>query len=52
MKLVGDMGHVGSCFGPFRDSVIVSVSEINVLGLRQTYQRLWSHFGRTQCTPR
>jgi hypothetical protein len=44
MELVGDMGHVESCFGPFRDSV--SVSEINVLGLRQTYHRLWNHFGR------
>jgi hypothetical protein len=48
MELVGDMGHVESCFGPFRDSVSVSVSEINVLGLRQTYHRLWNHFGRTR----
>jgi hypothetical protein len=45
MELVGDMGHVESYFGLFRDSV--SVSATNVLGLCQTYHRLWNLFGRT-----
>jgi hypothetical protein len=45
MELLGDMGHVESCFGPFGDSV--SVSERYVHGLRQTYHRRRNHFGRT-----
>ena len=27
MKLLGDMGHVESCFNPFKDSVSVSVQD-------------------------
>jgi hypothetical protein len=45
MELLGDVGHVESCFGLFGDSV--SVSARHVLGLRQTYYRLINHFGRT-----
>jgi hypothetical protein len=38
--------HLESRFGPFGDSV--SVGAILVHGLRQTYQRLKNHFGRTR----
>ena len=46
MELLGDMGHVESCFGPFGDSV--SVSARYMRGLRQIYHRLRNHFGRTR----
>jgi len=45
MELLGDMGHVESCFGPFGDGVSVSARQVH--GLRQTYHRLrisfWMH---------
>jgi hypothetical protein len=43
MKLLGDVDHVESRFGPF-GAVLVSVHD-----LRQTYHRLGNRFGRTQC---
>jgi hypothetical protein len=49
MELLGDMGHVESRFGPFRDSV--SVGARYERGLRQTYHRLRNHFG-TFCVER
>ena len=45
MELVGDIGHVESCFGPFGDSV--SVRARYMCGLRQMYHRLINQFGRT-----
>jgi hypothetical protein len=45
MVLLGDLGHVESCFGPFR--VIVSFSAREVHGLHQMYHRLIIHFGHT-----
>jgi hypothetical protein len=45
MELLGDVGHVESCFGPFRDSVSVVARKVH--GLRQPYQRIRNHFGRT-----
>jgi hypothetical protein len=45
MKLLGDVGHVESHFGPFGDSVSVGAREVQ--GLCQTYHRLRNHFGRT-----
>jgi hypothetical protein len=46
MKLLGDVGHIQSRFGPFGDSV--SVRARLVRGLRQTYHRLRNHFGHTR----
>jgi hypothetical protein len=46
MELLGDVGHVESCFGTFGDSV--SVRARFVRGLRQTYHRLRNHFPRTR----
>jgi hypothetical protein len=46
MELLGDVGHVESHFDPFGDSV--SVISRWVHSLRQTYQMLRNHFGRTQ----
>jgi hypothetical protein len=46
MELLGDVDHVKSRFGPFRDNV--SVGEKKVHGLRQTYHRLRNYFGRTR----
>jgi hypothetical protein len=40
MELLGDVGHVESCFDLFCDSV--SVGARQVLGLRQMYHRLKS----------
>jgi hypothetical protein len=42
MELLGDMGHVKSCFDPFGDSVSVGARLMH--GLRQTYHRLENHF--------
>jgi hypothetical protein len=42
MELLGDMGHVKSCFGPFGDNVSVSARQVH--GLRQTYHSLWNCF--------
>jgi hypothetical protein len=33
MELLGDIGHVESCFGPFGDSVSVGARQVH--GLRQ-----------------
>jgi hypothetical protein len=46
VELLGDLGHVESCFGPFGD--VVSVGARQVYGLHQTYHRLRNHFGCTQ----
>jgi hypothetical protein len=46
MTLLGYVGHVESCFGPFRDSVCVNVRWVH--GLRQSYHSLRNHFGRTR----
>ena len=50
MELLGDLGHVESCFSPFGDSVIVGARLVH--GLRQMYHRVRNHFGRTNGTPR
>jgi hypothetical protein len=46
MELLGDMGHVESRFGPFRDSASVVARKVH--GLRQPYQRIRNHFGCTR----
>jgi hypothetical protein len=46
MELLGDVGHVESRFGPFRDSVSVGARLVH--GLGQTYHKLRNHFGRTR----
>jgi hypothetical protein len=46
MELLGDVGHVESCFGPFGDGVSVGARKVD--GLRRTYHRLRNHFGRTR----
>ena len=38
MELLGDTGHVESCFGPFGDGVSVGARQVH--GLHQTYHRL------------
>ena len=45
MVLLGDVGHVESCFSLFGDSVSVGARWVH--GLRQTYDRLRNRFGRT-----
>jgi hypothetical protein len=44
-ELLGDMGHVGSCFGPFVDSAILDARLVH--GLGRTYCTLENHF---RCT--
>ena len=44
MELLGDEAQVESCFGPFGDSVSISVRLVH--GLFQT--RLGNHFDRTR----
>jgi hypothetical protein len=46
MQLLGDVGQVESCFGPFGDGVSVGARQVH--GLRQTYHRLKNHFGRNR----
>jgi hypothetical protein len=46
IEIHGDVGHVESHFGPFRDSI--NIGERLVHGLRQMYHRLRNHFGCTQ----
>jgi hypothetical protein len=46
MKDLGDVGHLESRFGPFRDSVCVEARWMN--GLHQMYHELRNHFGRTR----
>jgi hypothetical protein len=45
MELLCDMGQVESRFGLFGDSVSFGARYVHVL--RQTYDRLRNHFGRT-----
>ena len=42
MEVLGDVGHVGSHFFLFGDSVSVGARQVH--GLRQTYHRLRNHF--------
>jgi hypothetical protein len=46
MEFLGDMSHVESRFGLFRDSVSVGARLVH--DLRQTYYRLRNHFGHTR----
>jgi hypothetical protein len=46
MELLGDVGHVESCFGPFGDSVSLSAKLVH--GLRRTYRKLGNCFGHTR----
>jgi hypothetical protein len=46
MELLGDVGHVESCFGLIGDGVSIGVREVH--GLRGTLHRLENHFGCTQ----
>jgi hypothetical protein len=46
MELLGDVGHVESCIGPFGGSVSVSARKVH--GLRRSHHRLRNYFGRTQ----
>jgi hypothetical protein len=46
MELQGDVGHVESHMFLFGDSVSFDARLVH--GLRQTYNRLRNHFGRTQ----
>ena len=42
MELLGDVGHVESCFGLFGDGVSVSARQVH--GLHQTAQKpFWTH---------
>jgi hypothetical protein len=45
MKLLGDLAHLESRFGPFRDAVSVGA---RLHGLHRMYHRLRYRFGRTQ----
>jgi hypothetical protein len=49
MELLGDMGHVKSCFGPFGDGVSIGARLVH--GLRPTYYWLRNHFRHTQWSP-
>jgi hypothetical protein len=46
MELLGDMGHVESCFGLFGDSDSVSARLVHSLCL--VYHRLINRFGHTR----
>jgi hypothetical protein len=46
MELLGDVGHVESRFGPFKDSVSAGARWVH--GLRPKYDRLKNHFGCTR----
>jgi hypothetical protein len=50
MELLGDVGHVASCFGLFGDGV--SVSARKLLGLRQMYHRVTIILDAPDGTPR
>jgi hypothetical protein len=45
MELLGDVDHVESHFGPFRDNVCVGARYAH--GLHRTYHRLRNHFEHT-----
>jgi hypothetical protein len=49
MELLGDVGHVESCFGPFGNNVSVSANLDTryVHGLHRMYQRVKNHFRHT-----
>jgi hypothetical protein len=46
MELLGDVGHVESCFDPFGDTDNLDAREVH--GLRRTYHGLRNHYGRTR----
>jgi hypothetical protein len=46
MVLLGDVGHVESCFGLFGDSVSVDARQVH--SLHQTYHRLRNPLGHTR----
>jgi hypothetical protein len=46
MELLGDVAHVESRFGTFRDSVSVRARWVH--SLRQNYHRLKNYFGHTR----
>ena len=46
MEVLGVMGHMESSLRPFGDSVSVGARLVH--GLRQMYERLRNHFGRTR----
>jgi hypothetical protein len=49
MELIGNVGHVKSCFGAFRDSANLDAREL--YGLHRTYHRLENRFRCTRwCT--
>ena len=50
MELLGDVGLVESCFGPFGDRVSVGARYVH--GLCHTYHWLIDHFGTADGTPR
>jgi hypothetical protein len=46
MEILGDMGHVESRFGPFRDSVNIGARKVH--GLRKTHHWLQNCLGCTR----
>jgi hypothetical protein len=46
MELLGDAGHVKSCFDLFSDSANLDARYVH--GLRRAYHRLEYHFGCTR----
>ena len=46
MELLGDVGHVEYCFGPFGGGTSIGARYVH--GLHQTYHSLRYHFGHTQ----
>ena len=46
MELLGDVGHVESCFSPFGDSVSVSAKWVH--DLRRMFHRVRNRFGHTR----
>jgi hypothetical protein len=46
MELLGELGHVESRLGLFKDSVSAGARLVD--GLRQKYNRLRNHFGCTR----
>ena len=46
MELLGDVGRVESCFGPFGDAT--SISARYVYGFNQMYHRVRNRFGRNR----
>jgi hypothetical protein len=46
MELLGNLGHVKSCFDLFSDNANLDARYVH--GLRRTDHRLENHFGRTR----